>query len=178
MTQWLLDEFEAPPADAIDMGSPVRYKRADHFPITLYGSMAIALALKTPFEQIAREHHTTITVISQLLATHAMKLALRDAMTQIKTHGTTGGFILRNRYMAEDLLNKVYDIAKDPKTDASLVFKIFESAAKNGGVDPSSTKKAAEQGPAVSVTFNLGAGVPGIEHVLRQSMPKVEVLER
>lgn len=90
--------------------------------------------------------------------------AFSEAQAFVKENGANKGFKVRSRFYAERLVDEMYQMAKNPKTDPALRLKLFESIAKYADLDPSGQKKMQGQQGAV-ISINIGSGIRGISDV-------------
>lgn len=166
------DDFEPPPEVDAHTGKDTatitttftRCTRAQAFPVVQYGALAIDIAQRLPPEQILALYNISEEALLELIKTPAMLMAIKDAKDKVREFGSKGGFVLRNQFVAEDLLSRVLTIARDPRTDPALVTKIFETTSRFGRLDPGTDKnKGGSTGP--QVIFQLGAGIRGLEHL-------------
>lgn len=145
----------------------------DQLPVAQYGALAFDLAMKTaPLAQIMDVYGLTEAGLTALIDTPAFKDAVADAKAQLAEHGPIAGFVIRSRFIAEDLLTDMFQLAKSATTDSALRFKIFQGMAQYARVDPATTKQKGDQGSGgVNVVLNFGSGIRGIG-------PQVQVIEQ
>lgn len=138
------------------------------FPVERYPELAFAMATA---ETVDEDHLDDFLVpfgitpaqLDSIMDHPAFQRAYHDAKAFVKENGTKG-FKVRSRFYAECLVDDMYQIAKNPKTDPSLRLKLFESIAKFADLDPSAHKKTqGDMGTTISI--NIGEGIRGISEM-------------
>jgi hypothetical protein len=132
----------------------------------LWGALCFDLVLApTETAEVCRSHAITEQQLLALLENKAFIDKLKDAKLQVKTLGSSAGFVLTARAEAEKHIVTLSKLAKDTGVNAGVRVRAIENITRYAHLDPATSSKGKEgqdsNRSGVLVQFNIGGGILG-----------------
>jgi hypothetical protein len=135
-------------------------------PFQMWGALCFDLVLDPQDTAgVCRSHSITEQQLLILLENKAFIDKLKDAKLQVKTLGSSAGFVLTARAEAEKHVVTMSRLASDTGINAGVRVRAMENIVRYAHLDPATSSKGKEgqdsNRSGVLVQFNIGGGILG-----------------
>lgn len=128
-----------------------------------YGALAYDLILQVAdLPAILESYEIDEEMLSALLDSPSFQKTYKDCQREVNE---LGGFAVRARALAEDMLGGVSQIARGEAVSPETRHKIFMDLATLGRLNPAVENRGKDRGGGVNVIINIPQGVRGLEHL-------------
>lgn len=139
-------------------------------PFQLWGALCFDLVLSPEDTAgVCRTHQITEQQLLNLLDNKSFVDKLKDAKLQVKTLGSSAGFVLTARAEAEKHVVTMSRLASDTGINAGVRVRAMENIVRYAHLDPATNTKGKEgdsNRSGVLVEFNIGGGILGVRKTL------------